>query len=138
MKISFQKTICNEAEKIVSDLNIKKSCQQEDIPTETIKLDKDLIATFMAENFNSYIDEFEFASELKHANVVSIHKKKIRVTKVITDQEVYYLNYSKVYEKLIYNQLYQYFENILFPSQCGFPKGYITFYAPICNSCPNL
>ena len=47
-------------------------------------------------------------------------------------------NYSKVYEKLIYNQLYQHFENILFPSQCGFPKGYITFYAPICNSCPNL
>ena len=35
-------------------------------------------------------------------------------------------NYSKVYEKLIYNQLYQYFENILFPSQCGFRKGYST------------
>ena len=76
MKVSFQKTICNEAEKIVSDLNIKKSCQQEDIPTETIKLDKDLIATFMAENFNSYIDEGEFAFELKHANIVSIHKKR--------------------------------------------------------------
>ena len=35
-------------------------------------------------------------------------------------------NYSKVYEKLIYNQLYQYFENILFPSQCRFRKGYST------------
>ena len=35
-------------------------------------------------------------------------------------------NCSKVYEKLIYNQLYQYFENILFPSQCGFRKGYST------------
>ena len=23
----------------------------------------------------------------------------------------------------MYNQLYEYFENILFPSQCGFPKG---------------
>ena len=36
-------------------------------------------------------------------------------------------NYSKVYEKLIYNQLlYQYFKNILFPSQCEFRKGYST------------
>ena len=76
MKVSFQKTSCNEAEKIVSDLNIKKSCQQEDIPTEIIKLDKDLIATFMADTLNSYIDEGEFASELKHANIVSIHKKR--------------------------------------------------------------
>ena len=35
-------------------------------------------------------------------------------------------NYSKVYEKLIHNQLYQNFENMLFPSQCGFRKGYST------------
>ena len=26
----------------------------------------------------------------------------------------------------MYNQLYQYFENILFPNQCGFRKGYCT------------
>ena len=31
-----------------------------------------------------------------------------------------------MYEKLIYNQLYQYFENILFPSHCGSRKGYST------------
>ena len=35
-------------------------------------------------------------------------------------------NYSKVDEKLIYNQVYHYFENILFPSQYGFQKGYST------------
>ena len=48
------------------------------------------------------------------------------MTKVITDQLSILCNYSKAYEKLIYNQLYQYFENILFPSQCGFRKGYST------------
>ena len=31
-----------------------------------------------------------------------------------------------MYKKLIYNQLYQYFEDILFPSLCGFRKGYST------------
>ena len=34
------------------------------------------------------------------------------------------LNLSKIYEKLMYNQLYEYFDNILFPIQCGFRKGY--------------
>ena len=33
-------------------------------------------------------------------------------------------NHSKIYEKLIYNQLYYYFDEILLPSQCGFCKGY--------------
>ena len=34
------------------------------------------------------------------------------------------LNISKIYEKIIYNQPYQYFDNKLFHSQCGFRKGY--------------
>ena len=33
-------------------------------------------------------------------------------------------NISKIYEKLIYNQLYDYFDDILSPSRCGFRKGY--------------
>ena len=40
----------------------------------------------MAGNFNSCIDKGEFASELKHDNIVPNHKKKIRATKVITDE----------------------------------------------------
>ena len=31
---------------------------------------------------------------------------------------------GSAYEKLIYKQLYEYFDNTLFPSQCGFRKGY--------------
>ena len=33
-------------------------------------------------------------------------------------------NLSKINEKLIYNQLHDYFEKTLLPSHCGFPKGY--------------
>ena len=35
-------------------------------------------------------------------------------------------SYSKKYEKLIYNQLYQYFGNKIFPSQCRF-RNYMSF-----------
>ena len=35
---------------------------------------------------------------------------------------------SKVYERLIFNQLNDYFESKLFKFQCGFPKGYSAQY----------
>ena len=82
----FRKTSCNEVEKIISNLNIKKSCQQEDIPTKIIKLNKDLIAEFIAENFNSCIDEGEFPSGLNMPILSQFIKRKIRVTNVIKDQ----------------------------------------------------
>ena len=58
----FRKTTRNEVEKIINNLDIKKSCQQEDILTKITKLNKDMIAKFIAQNFNSCIDEGEFCS----------------------------------------------------------------------------
>ena len=95
-------------------------------PLRIIKLSKDLIAKFIAENFDSCIDEGEIPSELKHADIVPIHQKKDKSDKTNYRPVSMLSTYSKVYEKLTYNQLYQYFENLLFPSQCGFRKGYST------------
>ena len=108
---------------IISNLNIRKSFQQEDIPTKIIKLNKDLIAKCIAENFNSCIDENEFPCDLKHADIALIHKKTDKSDKSNYRPVSILSNYCKVCEKLMYSQLYQYFEkNILFPSQCGFRK----------------
>ena len=93
----FRKSSCNEVEKIISFLNIKKSCQQENIPTKIIKLNKDLIVKFIVENFNSSIDEGEFSSELKHANIVPIHKKKDKSDKSNYRPVSILSNYLKVY-----------------------------------------
>ena len=101
----FRETSCNEVEKIISTLNIKRSCQQEDIPTKIIKLNTGLITKFIAENFNSGIDKGEFPSELKHADIFPIHKKKDNSDKShYRPVSILSSNYSKVYEKLIYNQ----------------------------------
>ena len=90
----FRKTSCNEVEKIISNLNIKKSCQKEDIPTKIIKLNEDLIAKLVAENCNSCIDKGEFPSELKHADIVPIHKKKDKSDKSNYRQVSILSNYS--------------------------------------------
>ena len=53
-----------------------------------------------------------------------VHKKKEKSDKTNYRSISMLPNLSKIYEKLIYNQLYDYFDNILLPSECGFRKGY--------------
>ena len=54
----------------------------------------------------------DFPSELKHAHIVPIHKKKDNSNKSNYRTVSILSNYSEVHEKLIYNL-----------SQCGFRKG---------------
>ena len=60
----------------------------------------------------------------KHADIVPIYKKNNKCEKENHRPVSILSNLSKIYEKLMYNQIYEYFDNILFPSQCGFRKGY--------------
>ena len=61
---------------IISQLNTEKTCQDADTPSKIIKLTKDIFAKFISNNFNHYIDEGEFPYELKHADIIPIHKKR--------------------------------------------------------------
>ena len=53
-----------------------------------------------------------------------MHKKKEKSDKANYRPVSILPNFSKIYEKLIYNQLYDFFDKILLPSQCGSCKGY--------------
>ena len=48
---------------------------------------------------------------------IKVIKKKLPAVTILP-------NISKLYEKMIYNQLHEYFLDKLFPSQCGFRKEY--------------
>ena len=61
---------------------------------------------------------------MKYADVIPIHKKDDK-----TDKENYrpisiLPNLSKVYERLMYNQIYPYFVTLFSKFQCGFGKGF--------------
>ena len=121
---NFQKTNPNEVMKIISQLNTAKTCQNADTPTKILKLNKDIFEKFISNNFNHCIDEGEFPYELKHADVIPVHKKKVKCVKENYRPVSILTNISKVYETLWYNQLYSYFDNILSPNQCDFRKGH--------------
>ena len=52
--------------------------------------------------------------------IIPLHNKKEKKDKTNYRPVSVLPNLSKIYEKLIYNQLYDYFDKILLPSQCGF------------------
>ena len=89
-------------------------------------MNKDIFAGFIAKDFNNCVDKGVFADDLKHADVTRMHKKKAKCDKTNYRSVIILPNISKIYEKLIYNQLYDYFDDILSPSQCGFCKGHST------------
>ena len=122
------KTAPEEVVKVIRNLNIRKSCQTTDIPTKVIKLNSDILGKFIYKHFSYCIDRGKFPNELKHDELVAVHQKNCqRDTENYRPVSVLW-NFSKIYEKILYSQLYNYFENILFPSRCGFREGYSTEY----------
>ena len=121
---SFKKITPEKVAQVNCNLNIRKSCWTTDIPTKVMKLNSDILPKFIYKHFNYCIHRGEFPNELKHAELVLVHKENSKCDKE-NYRPVSILSIpSKVYEKISYNQLCNYFENILFPSQCGFRKRY--------------
>ena len=76
----------------------------------------------------SYVKTFgcfqgEFPCVFKHADVIPVHKKEIKSDKVNYRPVSILPSLSKIYEKLMYQQLYEHFNSILSPKHCGFRRG---------------
>ena len=113
MSFSFsfvtKETILNELRK----LNLKKVCQESDIPVKIIKENLDIVSNFVYNNFNNSFFSSNFFSYLKNAIITPIFKKKDRAN-VETYRPVSILpNLSKVYERCMCIQIYQYLNKIL-------------------------
>ena len=93
--------------KVIRNLNIRKSCQTTDFPTKVIKLNSDILAKFIYKHFNCCFDRGEFPNELKHAELVPVHKKNSKRDKENFRPVRILSNFSKVYEKkIIYSALW--------------------------------
>ena len=121
---SFRKTSQEEVSKVIRDLNTKKSCQTSGTPTKIIKLNSDIFSNLIYKHFNYCIDKDEFPN-LKHVNIVPVYKKNNKCEKENYRPVSILSNLSKIYEKLMYNQLYDYFDNILFPVNVASGKGIV-------------
>ena len=71
---------------------------------------------------NSVLYKTEFYTKWKKANVVPVHKKVTNRFKKTIDPHLYFRFAEKIFERLLYNRLYEYFiENeLISSSQPGF------------------
>ena len=121
---SFRDTSSFEVIKLIKTLDVKKGSQKSDIPTKIVKQNVDIFGNFICNNFNYCLKKSDFPCVLKHADVILVHKKEIKSDKVNYRPVSILPSLSKIYEKLMYQQLYERFNLILSPKQCGFRKGH--------------
>ena len=78
---SFENTYAAAVMKVINNLNVAKTCQVNDIPTKVIKINEDIFVNFITDHFNYSIANGEFPDELKHADVIPVHKKNEKCNK---------------------------------------------------------
>ena len=108
--------------KVINNLNVAKSSHKNDILTKAIKMKSFFFPNFFTDHLNYCIAYGEFSDELKHADVIPVQKKNEKCNKKNYRPVSIQTNVSKIYEKLLHNQLSKYFDSLLATNQCGFQK----------------
>ena len=121
---SFTCVTLDGISKEIKRLDIKKATQESDIPTKVIKQFPNLFIDFLHKNINSCLTEGTFPNDFKKALVHPIHKKECKTEKSNYRPISILPNLSKIYERLLYDQMYSYFDKFFVKYQCGFRKGY--------------
>ena len=107
------------------NLDNSKASQENDMPIKLLKCNADIICEIIYNDFNNnLVHNSIFPESLKIANITPVFKKDSRTDKTNYWPVSILPNFSKIYERLIHNQLSNFFENNLSKFQCGFRKGF--------------
>ena len=118
----------NEIGKLLRNLNARKSSPKSDILIKQIKDNLDIFSQVMTKYFNDTVNTSEFPAAMKFADVISVFKKNERSIKENYRPVSILPVFSKIFEKILHDQILAYFANILSKNQCGFRKCYSSQY----------
>ena len=96
------------------------------IPAKIIISNCDIFIPILHNNFNNNIINGIFSFDLKLSDITPTYKEKDRILKENYRSISILSAISKIYEKLMAEQLNIYFEHKLSKFQCGFRKGFRT------------
>ena len=119
---SLSHTTVTNVRDIILNTKVNKATPKNGIPTKILKLNYDLFAPIICDNFNDGIDNRIFPEVLKYAEIKPNHKKDDRCDKENYRPISLLPIVSKIYERILYSQIDAYFNDILSPLQCGFRK----------------
>ena len=104
-------------------LDNSKACPKDTIPPKIITNNSDIIGYKLLSDFNKSIDFGNFPVNFKNADVTPAHKNSARTDKFNYRPVSILPAMSKIYERLLYDQMNNYMEFKLSDNLCGFRKG---------------
>ena len=114
----------SEIYKEILNLDISKASQDSDIPTKIVRANADIFTEILFTEIERSFQIDNFPANMKLADVTPAHKKGSQSEKGNYRPVSILPNLSKIFERCIYKQISEYFENILSKYQCGFRKGH--------------
>ena len=126
-KFSFQSVSEDTVKNVVKNLPSVKATAGE-IPVDILK-NSEFCFSELTKCINKAFNENKFPDTLKHSDIVSVFKKLDPTDKTNFRPVSVLPLLSKVFEKIMYDQLYEYAETFLNKLLCGFHKAHSTQHA---------
>ena len=123
MSFSFQPTTDEHVAEKLHQLNSKKATGFDHIPAKLLKVSADIIAPSLTPQINNNIATSCFPTELKTAQVIPVYKKKDPLDKAIYRPVSILPALSKIFERILADQMTEFFNDIFSPSLSAFRKG---------------
>ena len=111
--------------KIIQNNDSSKAYQKANVPPIILKDNADIRVIIIRSDLNVFI-EVHFPQKLKNADITPLFKKTDRLLKSNYRPVSILPTLSKIYEKILYQQMYQYFDSIFSKYLSGFRKGHST------------
>ena len=132
-ELKFNQIDENHINRIIQNLPNKSSCGFDDISPKLVKFIKPILIKPITVMINQMLNTGIFPDKLKIAKIKPLFKKGD--SKAFNNYRPISLlpSISKIFEKVIYDQTYSYFQNndIFYSSQYGFRQGHSTEYAAL-------
>ena len=124
-------TMVDQIEMAISNLNTKKPTTYNNIPVKSLVDNNDICAPFISMILNNSILNCTFPANLKMADITPSHKKDERTAKENYRPISILPSVSKLFERFMCDQIYEFMSTHLSQHLCGFRKGYSTQYCLI-------
>ena len=128
-KFSFSHVTPSHIEAVIAGLNPQKAVGYDYIPPRVLIETVSIVKQPLSLIFNTSVDECIFPSKLKFANVSPLFKKGDNTNKENYRPISILPVVSKIFERVILQQMSTFVINVISPYLCGFRKGYSTQHA---------
>ena len=125
-KFEFSCSSLDIIETTIDNLNFNKPTTFNNVPAKIIAEHKNTCSQYLLHFYNTCIGDSKFPAHMKHADITPVYKKDEKTNKRNYRPVSILSAFSKIFERLIYEDLDIYINAKLSPYLYGFRKGYNT------------